>query len=337
MTDTSSGAQSEPARKLVVVGLGASAGGIEALRAFFTGVSRRSGSAYVVILHLSPDHDSKLAEVLQVTASIPVTQVTQPVHIEPDHVYVVPPNRRLDISGRMLTVSEMTQHEQRRSPVDVFFRALAESHGSRSVCVVLSGTGANGSAGLKRVKEYGGLAIAQNPEEAGYADMPSNAIATGLVDLVLPVAEMPARIADYHSRLQQLDSTPTAAIDSAQEADALREIISLLRVRTGHDFANYKPGTLLRRAQRRLNVLGQSSLTDYAQEIREQQATRAQAPDHHSRLLLHVVEKVLKGRFDPLVHRLLVRNDAILPSERGLGHAVDRLAVVRQHLWRQCE
>ena len=127
------------------------------------------------------------------------------MRIQADHVYVVPPNRRLEVVDGMLNVHEITQPEQRRSPVDIFFRALADAHGSRAVCVVLSGTGSNGSAGLKRVKEYGGLAIAQTPSEAAYEDMPTNAIATGMVDLVLPVAEMPARIADYYQRLRQFD------------------------------------------------------------------------------------------------------------------------------------
>src|SRR5262245_9383325 len=272
MIDTDGvGARSEPrpGQKLLVVGLGASAGGIEALRSFFSHVPAESGAAYVVILHLSPDHDSKLAEVLQTTASISVTQVTHPVRVEADHVYVVPPNRRLEIVDGMLTLSEMTQREHRRSPVDVFFRALADANGSRSVGIVLSGTGPNGSAGLKRVKEYGGLTIAQAPEEAGHAEMPSNAIATGQVDLVLRVAEMPARILDYQKRLQLIETSP-ALIDPAEEPDALREILSLLRVRTGHDFANYKAGTLLRRLQRRLHVVGMSNLTSYARMIREQ-------------------------------------------------------------------
>jgi two-component system CheB/CheR fusion protein len=272
MTGTESdGARSEPraSAKLLVVGIGASAGGIEALRSFFAHVPDRSGSAYIVILHLSPDHDSKLAEVLQTAASIPVTQVTEPVCIEADHVYVVPPNRRLQIVDSMLTLTEMTQREHRRSPVDVFFRALADAHGSRSVCVVLSGTGPNGSAGLKRVKEYGGLTIAQAPDEAAYPDMPNNAIATGQVDLVLHIAEMPRRIIDYHNRLQTIESSP-ALVDPTEEPDALREVLSLLRVRTGHDFANYKSGTLLRRLQRRLHVVGLSSLSAYARMMREQ-------------------------------------------------------------------
>ena len=120
-----------------------------------------------MILHLSPNHDSKLAEVLQVTVPFPVTQVNATVPIEADHVYVIPPNRSLRIVDGSLRVSEITRIEERRAPVDVFFRTLAESHGSRAVSVILSGTGFNGSAGLKLIKEYGGLAVAQDPGRGG--------------------------------------------------------------------------------------------------------------------------------------------------------------------------
>jgi PAS domain S-box-containing protein len=181
----------------IVVGLGASAGGIRTLKEFFAQVEPGSGIAYVVILHLSPDYESKLAEVLQVAARIPVAQVTGPVDIEPDRVYVVPQSKSLQIHDMRLDVTEVTRPEQRRSPVDLFFRDLADAHGPRSVCVVLSGTGPNGSAGLKRVKAYGGLVIAQDPNEAEYQDMPRHAIETNQVDLVLPVAQIPARIAAF--------------------------------------------------------------------------------------------------------------------------------------------
>src|SRR3954468_11558148 len=147
---TAGPAHSDGEETFLVVGIGASAGGIQALKEFFTHVPAQSGMAYVVILHLSPDHDSQLAEVLQNTAAIPVTQVDQRVRIEPDHVYVIPPHKTLEPRHGHLDVSEMTSVEVRRAPVDVFFRALAESHHEQAVAVVLSGTGANGSMGLKR-------------------------------------------------------------------------------------------------------------------------------------------------------------------------------------------
>jgi len=263
-SSTGEGASSRP----FVTGIGASAGGIQALKAFFSHVEPHSGAAYVVILHLSPDHDSRLAEVLQTTAPMPVAQVTASTPIAADHVYVVPPNKSLSIADGVLTVSEFTRNEERRSPVDVFFRALADSHGSRSVCVILSGTGPNGSAGLKRIKEYGGLVIAQDPAEAEYQDMPRNAIATGLVDLVLPVAEMPAKISAYFSRVRLEDETPTAAA-AVEDPDATREVLTLLRVRTGHDFSNYKSPTIQRRIARRMHVRNIASVSAYARFIRQ--------------------------------------------------------------------
>ena len=259
------GAQSN----LLVVGLGASAGGIKALKEFFSQVPADSGVGYVVILHLSPDHESKLAEVLQTTAPIPVTQVAATVTIEPDHVYVVPPNKMLNIGDGKLTLADFTGPEQRRAPVDAFFRALADTHGPRAVCVVLSGTGPNGSAGLKRVKEHGGLVIAQDPAEAEYADMPRNSIATGLVDLVLPVADMPAKIGAYLERLRRDDDEllPVAALTDDRD---LREVLTLLRVRTGHDFSNYKTATIQRRVLRRMNLHNVSTLESYARLIRQE-------------------------------------------------------------------
>ena len=278
-----------------VVGLGASAGGIEALKAFFGVVPRDSGAAYVVILHLSPDHDSRLAEVLQLTARIPVSQVHDGVTMEPNHVYVVSPNRMLTIDRQSIVVSEVTRQEQRRAPVDLFFRSLADAQGSRAVCVVLSGTGPNGSIGLKRVKEYGGLAIAQDPDEAEYPDMPRNSIATGLVDLILPVAEMPAKIRAYHDRLR----ADSADAGSAQpDPEALHDILTVLRVRTGHDFTNYKPATIRRRMERRMHVRGLTSLSSYARTVKEH-------PDEAVALMKELLISVTNFFRDPAAYDAL--------------------------------
>ena len=166
----------------LVVGLGASAGGVQALRDFFSHVPAETNMAYIVILHLSPDHDSQLAEVLQSASLLPVTKVERRTRVEPDHVYVIPPNKSLEIKNGHIDGLNMTSHEVRRAPVDILFRTLAQSHGPRAVSVVLSGTGANGSMGMKRVKEMGGLCIVQDPQEAEYNDMPARSLATGLVD-----------------------------------------------------------------------------------------------------------------------------------------------------------
>jgi two-component system CheB/CheR fusion protein len=253
-----------------VIGIGASAGGIHALQTFFASVDPHGGGAYAVILHLAPDRDSRLAEVLQTTTSLPVTQVTETTRIEADHVYVVPPNKSLAVVDGTFTVSKFTGLDQRRSPVDAFFRTLADTHGSRSVGVILSGTGPNGSVGLKRIKEYGGMVLAQDPAEAEYADMPRNAIATGLVDLILPASEMPATIRNYVERVRRkADAAPVGA-NGAENSEGIGELLTLLRIRTGHDFSNYKMPTLHRRIERRMDLRGIPTIAAYARLVRQQ-------------------------------------------------------------------
>jgi two-component system CheB/CheR fusion protein len=252
--------------ELLTVGIGASAGGIKALKRFFEHVPADSGIAYVVILHLSPDHDSRLAEVLQVSARIPVTQVHERVRVEPDHVYVVPPNQGLSMIDGQLALSPITGVEERRAPVDVFFRTLADSQKANAVSVVLSGTGANGSMGVKRVKEQGGVCFAQDPDEAEYADMPRHSIATGLLDEVLPVAEIPGRIISYKIARGPIERR---LLHEAVDEHSLREIFSILRSRTGHDFSNYKRATVLRRLQRRLSLHQLTDLEAYVRWLRD--------------------------------------------------------------------
>ncbi|MBV9209018.1 MAG: histidine kinase, partial [Acidobacteria bacterium] len=256
----------------LVVGIGASAGGIQALREFFEHVPAESGMAYVVILHLSPDHDSQLAEVLQSVARIPVTQMARRVRVLPDHVYVIPPNKSLEMKDGHLEVSSAAGSEVRRAPVDIFFRTLAQSHGSRAVSVVLSGTGANGSMGMKRIKEMGGLCIVQDPDEAEYSDMPRHSLATGLVDYALPVAEIPAQIIAYREQLK-LVRVPDQPLEPTDvELSALRDIFTQLRVRTGHDFSNYKRPTVMRRIARRISVHELPDLAAYSQFMHEHPA-----------------------------------------------------------------
>jgi two-component system, chemotaxis family, CheB/CheR fusion protein len=253
--------------ELVIVGLGGSAGSIPAFREFFRNVPEQSGMAYVVILHLSPEYDSHLAQVLQGSTTVPVTQVSERVKVEPDHVYVIPPNKSLTMNDGSLVLSDVTGFEERRAPIDIFFRTLADTHESRAVCVVLSGSGADGSMGLRRIKERNGLALVQDPTEAEFDGMPQSSIGTGLADFVLPVAEMPRRMIAYRD---QLRASPLARIgvDESDES-ALTGIFTHLRVRTGHDFTNYKRATVLRRIERRLAVREIGSLPEYTQFVRD--------------------------------------------------------------------
>jgi two-component system CheB/CheR fusion protein len=267
--NTSAPERPDPA-KFLVVGIGASAGGIQALKKFFEHVPANSGIAYVVILHLSPTHDSKLAEVIRISANIPVQQVVQKTKIAPDNIYVVPPNQHLVMEDGHINVSQNVQTEDRRAPIDIFFRTLAETHGQHAVCVILSGTGANGSMGLKRIKEKGGAAFVQNPREAEFNEMPRNAISSDMVDAVLPVAEIPAKIINYKTNLGTVQIPVEAENRAETEQNALREIFTQLRVRTGHDFANYKRPTLLRRIERRITVRNLPNLVTYAAFLQEQ-------------------------------------------------------------------
>ena len=253
----------------LVTGIGASAGGVQALKQFFANAPARSGIAYVVILHLSPDFDSQLAEVLGEVGGMPVRQVTEETKLQPDHIYVVPPDRHLAMRDGHVTVSPNLEPGDRRAPVDLFFRSLTESHGPRAIGVILSGTGANGSMGLKRIKERGGVVYVQNPREAEFSDMPRNAIATDLVDEILPVADIPKKIVAYRDNLGKVEIAIEPKARPEEQQQALREVFSQLRVRTGHDFTNYKRPTLLRRIERRINVRGLTDLPSYAKLVHD--------------------------------------------------------------------
>ena len=256
----------EPAEPYLVVGLGASAGGIAVLKEFFRHLPATTGNAYVVILHLSPEHESLLSEILQTVATIPVAQVTERVKLQPDHAYVIAPNKSLSVDDGHLNVSDAIGFEARRAPVDIFFRALANAKDAHAVCVVLSGTGPNGSMGLKRVKERGGIVIAQDPAEAEFDDMPRNAMATGLVDYVLPVREIPTKIQSYQGRLQRLPR-PEQSDERPGDEQIVRAILAAVRAQTGHDFVQYKRGTILRRMQRRLSVHELPDLLAYREYV----------------------------------------------------------------------
>src|SRR5215204_1545760 len=301
-----------------VVGIGASAGGIEALQEFFHHVAPDSGATYVVILHLSPDHDSQLAQVLQHAASIPVTQVSGHSTIEANHVYVVPPNRMLRIEGDAIEVVDITRKEERRAPVDMFLRSLADARGSHAAAVILSGTGPNGSSGLKRIKEYGGLVVVQDPESAKYGDMPRNSIATGLVDLVLPIAEMPKRIHEFHLQMSGDGRMTELPPGSATATDAMREILTVLRIRTGHDFANYKQGTVHRRVARRIHLRHLPDLQAYARHIREN-------PQEAVTLMKDLLISVTNFFRDPLAFEALTSK--VLPNILGDKGRNDQIRV----------
>ena len=230
--------------------------------------------AFVVVVHLSPEHESHIAELIQRGCALPVKQVTDGLKIEANHVYVIPPKSSLVMQDGTLGLSPFPAGPNQRMTIDRFFLTLADAHLQRSVAIVLSGTGSDGSHGIRHVKAQGGVTFAQAPEEAEYGTMPRNAIATGSVDFVLAAREIPAKLQAIWRNAQSinlpaLEDQPTAEDTLAQAEDALREVIALVRTRTGHDFSHYKRATLLRRIERRLQVNQLRDLAAYRDFLRE--------------------------------------------------------------------
>jgi two-component system, chemotaxis family, CheB/CheR fusion protein len=256
-----------------IVGLGGSAGSIGALKTFFTHMPGDSGFAFVVVLHLSPASESLLAGVLQKRTPMPVIQVSDPIKVEANCVYVIPPGKHLLTANGQLVLKELPHEYGKRTAVDIFFRSLADTHEGRSIAIVLSGVDGDGAIGIKRIKEKGGITVAQEPGEAQYKGMPRSAIDTGMVDWVLPVAEMPRRLLEYQRtqervRLPKERRSVLSRPDDSDDEKALRSMISLLRAHTGHDFSFYNRKTILRRIGRRMRANNIEELSSYLTFLR---------------------------------------------------------------------
>jgi two-component system CheB/CheR fusion protein len=250
-----------------IVGLGASAGGLEPLQQFFAGVPAGSGLAYIVVQHMDPTHKALLAELLQRATSMPVHEAVQAQYIEPDTVYVIPPDSELTVRGGALRLAPPSQTRGHRLPIDVFLSSLARELGDRAIGVVLSGMGSDGTPGLQAIASQGGLTLAQQPESAQFDSMPRNAIAAGCVDIVALPADMPARILSVIG--VQSATVPAAAESADVAATALDTILELLQVRTRHDLSPYKSNTQVRRIARRMAVHGLDTMSAYAAFLRE--------------------------------------------------------------------
>ena len=254
-----------------VVGLGASAGGLDAFKKFFDALPANCGMAFVLIQHLDPKHQSMMVDLLTGHTPLRVLQATDGMQLEREHVYLIPPGAYLAIEGRTLRLSKPLERHGARMPFDFFLRSLAEECGERAICAILSGTGTDGSLGLKAVKEHGGLVIVQDPEEAAFDGMPRSAIMSGGADLVLTVANIPQALVRY-GRQTYVKAGRTRSSDNIQEAFA--DIIELLAAKTSHDFSLYKQGTLQRRIERRMAMAGLDSSACYLEALREDAAER---------------------------------------------------------------
>ena len=253
-----------------IVGIGASAGGLAAFEAFFSGMpaDKDPDMAFVLVQHLAPDHKSILTELIRRYTRMQVSEVEDGVMVQPNCAYIIPPNRDMAFLNGTLQLLEPSSPRGQRLPIDFFFRSLAQDQHERAICIVLSGTGSDGTQGLRAVKAEGGMVMAQTPESTEYDGMPRSAINTGLVDYILPAAEMPDHLISYAAqafgRIAHLQAPPLPKVE-----DAFKKIFVLLRSQTGHDFSQYKLNTIKRRVERRMAVHQIAELGGYVRFLQQ--------------------------------------------------------------------
>ncbi|MXQ06308.1 PAS domain-containing protein [Alphaproteobacteria bacterium GH1-50] len=245
----------------LVVGVGASAGGLEAFQSLLASLPPKHSLALILVQHLDPDHESLLPELLAKRTETPVATAEDGTKVEPGHIYLIPPGAFMTIDEGRLRLTKMSTPRGLRRPIDKFFESLASDVGPRGVAIVLSGTGSDGSIGIRAVKEAGGLVFVQDPSQAEYNGMPNSAIETGADDIVLPTQDMYDVISDYFSI--RSDLKPSVLSD----AEFLQRVAKHIRYRTGHDFGQYKHATFLRRIAVRMSVLGLSEPNAYLKEL----------------------------------------------------------------------
>ncbi|MCP4679161.1 MAG: PAS domain S-box protein [Deltaproteobacteria bacterium] len=258
----------EYAHSFPIVGIGASAGGLEAMETFFKAMPFDAGIGFVLVVHLDPTHISILPDLLQKHTKMSVHQVEDGMQVEPNHVYVIPPNKDLTILHGTLNLMELSHPRGINLPIDTFFRSLAQDQGRNAVCTILSGTGTDGTLGVKAIKGEVGMVMVQDEESAKYEGMPRSAIATGLVDYVLSPEEMPSQLIKY-TRHATKDAAPRISPIDGPIPQSLQKIFVILRSRTEHDFSLYKKNTICRRIERRMNVHQIDDISDYVRYLQE--------------------------------------------------------------------
>lgn len=286
-----------------IVGLGASAGGLDALEQFLSRVPAGSGLAYVVVQHMDPTHKALLAELLQRATSMTVIEAAQAMPIEPDVVYVIPPNKELTVARGVLHLAPPARPRGMRLPIDVLLGSLARDQGAQAIGVVLSGMGSDGTLGLQAIKAQGGLTLAQQPESAQFDAMPRSAIDAQAADIVARPADMPGHILSA-TRARNAGPQPTESSDE-DHAQGLTDILELLRERSKHDLSPYKTSTVTRRIERRITVHGLASMGQYADFLR-------QNPQELDLLFKEMLIGVTSFFRDPLVWQEL--KDKVLPA-----------------------
>ena len=252
-----------------IVGIGASAGGLEAFKEFFSGMpeDNEPGMAFVLVQHLAPDHKSSLTDIVSNFTSMKVLEVKDGMKVEANTVYIIPPNYDMIFLDGALELKEPAAPRGHRMPIDVFFRSLASGQSEQAVCVILSGTGSDGTLGLRAIKGEGGMAMVQEPDTAKYEGMPGSAIATGLVDYELPPAEMPEKLIAYLSHA--FGDLRRSTQSQEGEEKLLKKTFIALRNQTGHDFSQYKRSTIQRRIQHRMSVQQIETMDKYVKYLQQ--------------------------------------------------------------------
>ena len=276
MTSEQHSGQSDTAHpgNLCVVGIGASAGGLDALNELFGALPEKTGMAFVIVQHLDPDHDTLLPELLTNRTGMSVVLASEGMELLPDTVYIIPPGSTLTtVEGRLHTGS-FEEPRGQRTPIDTFFRSLAQNHRENAIGIILSGNGSDGTLGIKEIKECGGMALAQDPASAQYQSMPLSAIQTGLMDFVLVPEDMPQKLQTYDASKALL--RPEQIDDKSDLIDSISTITAILRRVTGHDFRAYRRSTLARRILRRMNMLDVRDVAGYV-ALLQKDATEAES------------------------------------------------------------
>ncbi|HPS91158.1 MAG TPA: chemotaxis protein CheB [Methanothrix sp.] len=265
--------EAQPDNGFAIVGIGASAGGLAAFEAFFSGMHAdiNPGMAFVLVQHLAPDHESILADLIRRYTRMQVFEVEDGMVVQPNCAYIIPPNRDMAFFNGTLQLMEPAAPRGQRLPIDFFFRSLSQDQHERAIGIVLSGTGSDGTQGVRAIKGEGGMIIAQKPESTEYDGMPRSAIATGLVDYVLHPSDMPAQLMAYAAHIfGKIQKSPSSLKPKAE--NAFRKIFILLRAQTGHDFSQYKPSTINRRIERRMAVQQIKTMEEYVKYLQQMPA-----------------------------------------------------------------
>lgn len=251
-----------------VVGIGASAGGLDAFKKVLKTIPENSGMAYVIVQHLSPDHPSNLTEILAQHTKIPVHEIVNDINLSPNHIYIIPESNNLIAEDGVLKLHKRTRSDKTNKSIDIFFESLAQVHKSFAIGVILSGTAFDGTAGLKRIKEMGGATIAQEPETAGFKGMPQSAIDADVIDYILPPENIASQLVEIRKSYITNHAYSEEEHIPKDEEDVLNQIINLVYLRTGNDFRHYKQPTIRRRIARRMVILRRESMQDYYNILR---------------------------------------------------------------------